>query len=264
MNIYEYINENGKWEREVVKSLEKFNTDNSNKSAEALKIQTEINLEYDFYSRFQQREDEWFYLIQKRYELIKEADKLYAEILSSDGFYIEEDEDKEDILKPSKMRLYAILGSVIEETSSEYPEDFSELYNINDRISVLENKLPYLGDFDKKPKYTNNGIGLVNQKKIIKSVVNSEVRSVEDSIADLAKMNSLLFSCISAMYGTMSDSAKGKIDEETKTIIDYSVEKFANTQTRADRQLMKEGTGLVDKLFDRETQIADIIDSVKS
>jgi len=101
------------------------------------------------------------------------------------------------------------------------------------------------------------------EKDIIASIRNTEVRSVEDSIADLAKMNSLLFSCISAMYSAMTDTAKGKIDDRTKEIIDYSVEKFKETTTRADNQLMKEGTHLIDKLFDREAKIADIIDSVK-
>ena len=65
------------------------------------------------------------------------------------------------------------------------------------------------------------------------------------------------------MYSAMTDTAKGKIDDRTKEIIDYSVEKFKETTTRADNQLMKEGTQLIDKLFDREAKIANIIDSVK-
>ena len=264
MNIYEYAKTDGKWSREVIKSIEKVNLDNTNKTSEFLKEQTAMNLEYDFYSKFQPREDEWFYLNEKSFNLKEEAQKLILEIEEGSTFFFEESEDNIDEMKPMKMRLYSILGSAHNTTSIEVAEDYSELFNINERIDVLEKKLPYLGKFDRKPKYAAVGIGLVNEKKIIKSVINNEVRSIEDSVADLAKMNSLLFSCISAMYGTMSDSAKGKMDVETKTIIDYSVDKFNTTKTRGNQQLMEEGTDLVDKLFEREEKIADIIESVKA
>jgi len=100
-------------------------------------------------------------------------------------------------------------------------------------------------------------------KKLIAHERDSKVRNSEDTLADLAKMNSLLFSTVSAIYGTLSDTAKGKIDADMKDVIEYSFAKFADTQTRADRQMAQEGTGLVDKLFEREVQIADIIDNLK-
>jgi len=146
--------------------------------------------------------------------------------------------------------------------------DEPELLEEYELRNELESKFPWLKtirgeETDIAEPFNEGKMQEEESKKVISSIRNKKVRTVEDSIADLAKMNSLLFSCISAMYGTMSDTAKSKIDEGTKELIDYSVEKFSNTQTRADRQLIKEGTGLVDKLFEREVQIADIIDEVK-
>jgi len=262
MNIYEYKNENGKWERTPIKNLEKYDLDNSKLSRERLIELTKQNKEYDFYERFQQREDEWFYLKEKEFELIKEAEELYSTI-KENGWFEQNNNELSDESRQSMMRLYSILGTSTEDIDFKKPSEYSELYNIKERINKLESKLPYLGHFDRKPRFSDDGISTIDEKKIITNVIDTEVRSVEDSIADLAKMNSLLFSCISAMYNTMTDTAKGKIDDGTKAIIDYSVEKFKETTTRADNQLMKEGTDLIDKLFDREAKIATIISDIK-
>jgi len=97
-------------------------------------------------------------------------------------------------------------------------------------------------------------------KKLVRVVRDKNVRSSEDSIADLAKMNSLLFSMVSSIYGTLSATAKSKIPVAEKGLIDYAITTFSTVQTRADRQLLTEGTALIDKLFKRETDIADIVD----
>lgn len=101
-------------------------------------------------------------------------------------------------------------------------------------------------------------------KKLIAHERDLKVRNGEDTLADLAKMNSLLFSTVGAIYGTLSASAKDKIPAETRGVIEYSIQEFDKVQTRADRQLATDGTELVDKLFAREVQIADIIDLVKN
>ena len=100
-------------------------------------------------------------------------------------------------------------------------------------------------------------------KKLIAHERDLKVRNGEDTLADLAKMNSLLFSTVGAIYSTLSNSAKDKIPEATRGVIEYSIQEFDKVQTRADRQLKDEGNDLVDKLFSREVQIADIIDAVK-
>jgi len=89
--------------------------------------------------------------------------------------------------------------------------------------------------------------------------IKSQVRGTEDTIADLAKMNSLLFSMVSSIYGTLTVTQKNKIPAPEKAVIDYATTTFTTIQTRADRQLASEGTALIDKLFGREVEIADIV-----
>jgi len=98
-------------------------------------------------------------------------------------------------------------------------------------------------------------------KKIIASERDKDIRNSEDTIADLAKMNSLLFSMTAAIYSTLSTTAKAKIPAAERGVIDYAMTKFAKMQTRGDRQLAKEGTVLIDKLFDREEAIANLVDT---
>ena len=100
-------------------------------------------------------------------------------------------------------------------------------------------------------------------KKLIAHERDLKVRNSEDSIADLAKMNALLMSFVTAIYAITPDEAKDNLPEEQKAIIDYATSKWAETQTRGDRQLKQEGTALIDKLFQREVEIADIIDNIK-
>jgi len=99
-------------------------------------------------------------------------------------------------------------------------------------------------------------------KKIISSERDKDIRNSEDTLADLAKMNSLLFSMVSTIYGTLSTTAKNKIPAAERAVIDYAITKFAAMQTRGDRQLAKEGIVLIDKLFDREEAIADLVDTL--
>jgi len=91
----------------------------------------------------------------------------------------------------------------------------------------------------------------------------TSVRNAETTIADLAKMNSLLFSMVGMMYKTFTTTDKNKIPPQDRGIIEYALASFKNKETRADRQLLVEGTKLIDRLFKREVEIADIIDIVK-
>jgi len=88
------------------------------------------------------------------------------------------------------------------------------------------------------------------------------VRDLNDTVADLSKMNALLMSFISTIYGTLSATAKNKIPAPEKAVIDHAVAAWPNTSTRGDRQLALEGTALVDKLYAREVAIADIVDNL--
>ena len=111
----------------------------------------------------------------------------------------------------------------------------------------------------KRPVYTGT-IPKAILKQLIATHIDSEVRNPSDTLADLAKMNSLLFSMVAAIYSTLTPTAMSKIPAVDKAVIDYSMARFRAVQTRGDRQLATEGTKLIDKLFDREVAIADIVD----
>lgn len=123
--------------------------------------------------------------------------------------------------------------------------------------------LPYRGLSTKvtRPVY-KGAIPKAILKQLMAITRDKEIRNGDDTLADLAKMNSLLFSMIGSIYGTLTPTALGKIPAPEKAIIDYALKRFATVQTRGDRQLATEGTALIDKLFDREVAIADMVDSI--
>jgi len=100
-------------------------------------------------------------------------------------------------------------------------------------------------------------------KKLIAHDRDLNVRNNEDSVADIAKMVSLAFSVISTLWEITPDDAKDTIDPDKRGMIDYAVLKFNEIDTRADDQLAEEGTKLIDRLYNREVQIAKIIKNHK-
>lgn len=175
------------------------------------------------------------------------------------------------------------------ETMQEIPLTEEEQAKINDKLSALkqdgsiesyeadvkeraqmEETYPWLVAFrgvettEVRPDVTAESLSNSDVKSLIAHERNLSVRNIEDTVADLAKMNSLLLNFIKAIYGAMDPAAKGAMDPATKAVFDYAVDAFNVVQTRGDRQLAEEGTALIDKLFAREAAIADIIDSLKA
>ena len=97
-------------------------------------------------------------------------------------------------------------------------------------------------------------------KKLIAHDRDLKVRNLEDSVADLAKMNSLLMGFVSTIYKVLSATEKAAIPAAKAAVINHALQRWATTQTRGDRQLKTDGLALIDKLFDREVAIADIVD----
>jgi len=98
------------------------------------------------------------------------------------------------------------------------------------------------------------------KKKLIAYERDQKVRNNEDSVADLAKMNALLMAMTSGIFSVLTQTQKNAMDPTKLGLIEYAISKWINASTRADRQLATEGTALIDKLFDREVEIADIVD----
>jgi len=101
----------------------------------------------------------------------------------------------------------------------------------------------------------------LDRDKLIAYERDLTVRDLEGSVADIAKMVSLSFSAISALWSITSDEAKDELPSEVKKTIEYATSKFNAIQTRADRQLKVENTKFIDKLYEREVAIADIVDN---
>jgi len=96
-----------------------------------------------------------------------------------------------------------------------------------------------------------------DKKSLVRKAIQDEVFDAEDSIADNAKMISLLLTMISRMYDALPATTKNNIVD--KTTIDYVLTKFANVQTRADVQFAQEGSSLIDKLLDRQATIGHLV-----
>jgi len=101
---------------------------------------------------------------------------------------------------------------------------------------------------------------LVGQKYKNRKQINEEVFDTEDAVADNAKMISLLMSIVSRIYSIIPESEKNDLDPIDRDIIEYSIEKFKEIQTRADKQFQVEGSSLIDKLFERQNTIGNILD----
>jgi len=86
--------------------------------------------------------------------------------------------------------------------------------------------------------------------------ITNEVFDLEDSVADNAKMISLLMSMISRLYPLINTTTLAASD---KALIDGVLAEFAVTNTRADVQMAKEGPSMVSKILARQAAIGAIV-----
>lgn len=98
-----------------------------------------------------------------------------------------------------------------------------------------------------------------DRKALQRLEIQEQVFDNSDSIADNAKMISLLISVIRRMYEVMPEEQKALLVTEDRTMIEYTFEQFALIQTRADVQFATEGLALIDKLLGRQGQIGTIV-----
>lgn len=90
--------------------------------------------------------------------------------------------------------------------------------------------------------------------------IEKQVFDTQDSVADNAKMISLMITLLSRFYDSFTDTQKNRIPQEDKALIEYLFSKFAETNTRADVQFSQEGgQTMVDKLLDRQAKIGEIV-----
>jgi len=105
-----------------------------------------------------------------------------------------------------------------------------------------------------EPTYFKGRKGEVRYK------VHQQVFDIYDSVADNAKMISLLFSIIMRIWDVLPDDIKSNISDGDRQVIEYAIENFRNIKTRADVQFEKEGVALIDKLMSRQKKIGELVD----
>ena len=98
------------------------------------------------------------------------------------------------------------------------------------------------------------------QKGIVRYKIHKQVFDIYDSVADNAKMISLIFSIIMRIWEALPDDVKSSINEDDVQVIEYAISQFKNIKTRADVQFEKEGLSLIDKLVTRQSKIGKLVD----
>ena len=111
------------------------------------------------------------------------------------------------------------------------------------------------------PIVVETPVALKGKKYFKRKEINETVFDEADSIADNAKMISLMFSVVSRIWEAMPQEQKDTLDQNDVAIIDETIQKFKDTTTWADRLFEEEGTDLVDRLFERQEQIGNILAS---
>lgn len=98
-----------------------------------------------------------------------------------------------------------------------------------------------------------------SKKAHVRKQINEEVFDLEDSVADNAKMISLLISVLSRIYNSLDETIKDNMSAEDRALVDMTFNKFSTIHTRADVQFAQEGPDMIDKLLNRQGAIGDIL-----
>ena len=112
----------------------------------------------------------------------------------------------------------------------------------------------YIERIDTEPKN--------DKKSEARYLIENEVFDIRDSVADNAKMISLLVSFVERIWSIIPNDQKDNLSDEDRQAIDYVTDKFKDTLTWADIQWQKEGIGFADKLLERQSQVGSIIKKV--
>ena len=100
------------------------------------------------------------------------------------------------------------------------------------------------------------------KKGLARKKIEEEVFDIQDSVADNAKMISLLTSVVRTLWEIIPDENKKVLPDDAKQAIEYVMGKFKETTTWADIKWAQEGIGFADKLLERQGNIGKIIKEV--
>ena len=121
----------------------------------------------------------------------------------------------------------------------------------NDGLRV---QTAYKETIDDKPK--------IDKKAKVRYEIENNVFDIRDSVADNAKMISLLFSMVYRMYEAMPDEYKQNLSEQDRQMIEFAINEFKNVETWGDIKIQKEGTNAISSLMQRQNQVGQVIKKV--
>lgn len=154
----------------------------------------------------------------------------------------------------AKKAVQPVFDRYHEALTKETTETFTETRKAN-AIADMEASFPYLTDVSLIPEKKDPRL----VKKLQRVKIKTGVRDTDDSVADLAKWNSLLTSMIFSMFDAMTETQKAKIPADQRGTIDIAREIFKSTPTALDVRLPIEGKNLIQRVMKREEIIGRII-----
>jgi len=90
--------------------------------------------------------------------------------------------------------------------------------------------------------------------------INSELFDIEDSLADTTKTLLLVIAMLKRLYDVNFDV--NQLSQNDKDMIEYALNKYSEITTWLDVKINKEGITLIDKLANRQNNLANIIEEV--
>jgi len=112
-----------------------------------------------------------------------------------------------------------------------------------------------------KRKYKQELDSISNLKKgKARERINTELFDVEDSLADTTKMLFLVIAMLKRLYDVNFDITQ--LSQDDKDMIEYALNKYSEITTWLDVKFNEEGIALIDKLADRQNNLANIIKEV--
>ena len=101
-----------------------------------------------------------------------------------------------------------------------------------------------------------------DNKLRIRKNIEEEVFDIEDSVADNAKMISLLLSMVMRIYEVLPEDSLNSLSPQDKAIIEGTLGKFKVTETSADLKVKSEGMPFIYNILDRQAAVSKIIKEV--
>ena len=113
----------------------------------------------------------------------------------------------------------------------------------------------YVEELDKTPQ--------TGDKAKAKYEIQAQVYdALADSVADNAKMISLVFAMGGAIYDILPEDMKKNMSPATRAKIEYALKKYNSVETWGTIQLATQGTEAIDRLLDRQAKIGSIIKEI--